>query len=403
MSEPLILVRALHFAATVLASGTVVFMMLVAEPPPGLRRRLVRLIWAALAAAVLTGAVWVVLLASDIFGASIAEVCRSGDAVSVLADTRFGQVASLRLALAVVLAALLAIPGTRSLQLVAAALFAVLPAWAGHAGAGLGTAGLVTLAADVVHLLAAAAWLGALPALALFLRAERRSVEMAGVTGRFSRLGIACVAALLASGLVNAWTLLGSPQNLIATDYGRILLLKVGLFLAMVAIAAVNRLYLTPRLPEPGPVRALVRNSLAETGLGAGVLLFVGVLGTLPPATHVHTPAAVPPEAAYVHIHTAETMADVILVPGRAAQANATIRLSREDGTEFPAQVVRIALDPPQGAGKSLQADATRRPDGTWEVPNLTLGVPGVWTVRVIVGTGPGRETVLDAPVLIEP
>ncbi len=404
MIEPLILVRALHFAATLLASGTVGFGVAVArgDMPPALRRRLAFLTWGALAAAVLSGAAWLVLLASDIFGAPIVEVCLNGGAWSVLNDTRFGQVASVRLAVAVVMAALVASPGARALQLAAAALFAALPAWTGHAGAGLGPAGTVHLWSDAVHLLAAAAWLGALPALALFLRMERRAEALAAVTGRFSRLGVASVAVLLASGLINSWNLLGDPRNLIATDYGRLLLLKIALFVAMVAVAAVNRFHLTPRLPDGGAAGALARNSLREAALGLGVVLFVGALGTVPPSAHVHVaPTAIPTEAAYVHIHTAEAMADVIVDPG-ATQNRAIIRLSRDDGQEYPARRVRLVLDPPSG-GQSLQIDANRNAEGAWEAAGLTLPAPGTWTVKVVIGTEAGGELILDAPIMIEP
>ena len=78
-------------------------------------------------------------------------------------------------------------------------------------------------------------------------------------TRRFSLLGTISVVALLASGVVNSWMLLGSPRDLMTTDYGRLLLLKIGLFAAMLAIAAVNRFHLTPRLPAAVALRALAQ------------------------------------------------------------------------------------------------------------------------------------------------
>jgi copper resistance protein D len=77
---------------------------------------------------------------------------------------------------------------------------------------------------------------------------------------------------------------------LIGTDYGRLLLLKVALFVAMVAIAAVNRLRLMPRLvrADINALRPLMRNAVIETLIGIAILLIVGVLGTLPPAEELH-------------------------------------------------------------------------------------------------------------------
>jgi putative copper export protein len=76
--------------------------------------------------------------------------------------------------------------------------------------------------------------------------------------------------------LINSWNLLGSPRDLFTTDYGRRL---------MLVIAAVNKFYFTPRLPERGAIRCLQRNGLAEILLGLCVLGFVGALGTLSPTT----------------------------------------------------------------------------------------------------------------------
>ena len=80
MNDPLILFRAVHIAATVLSSGTVAFLLLVAEPAArrvsdisigGLRRRLNVMIWSALAVAAIAEAGWLVWLSADIYGAPV--------------------------------------------------------------------------------------------------------------------------------------------------------------------------------------------------------------------------------------------------------------------------------------------------------------------------------------------
>ena len=342
--DPLTLVRGVHFAATLLAAGSTGFIFMVAEPAISkawfatLHRQLTLWVWLALAAAVVSGAVWLVLLASDILGTSFSDVCLHGGAWPVLTDTRFGLVWCIRLALALLLALLLPWPATRRLQVTIAAAFVVLPALVGHAGATPGLAGDLHLASDMLHLLAAGAWLGGLPAFAFLLWRARRSAgrrrdaAVVRVVDRFSLLGVFSVGILLASGLLNSWNLLNGPHDLIASDYGRLVALKIVLFAAMIAIAAVNKFYLIPRLPKPAVLRALLRNSLAEIGLGLCVLLFVGLLGTLPPALHVHAASAgIPPDAAFVHIHTSEVMAEVTIEPGRTGRTDVTIRVSRED------------------------------------------------------------------------
>ena len=417
MFDPLILVRSIHIAATVLASGTVCFTALVVEPAPSakthadfteLRRRMNLTVLSALAVAILSGIGWLVLLAAEIFGVPIVEVCLHGGIWSVLTDTRFGLVWCARLALALLLGLLLLWPAARLLQLIAAALLIALLALVGHPAATPGLAGRIHLASDMVHLLGAGAWLGGLPALALLLAKARRANVSAwnkaarNATARFSLIGVVSVGALLASGLITSWNVLAGPRDLIATDFGQLVLVKIGLFTAMVSIAAVNRYHLSPRLPAAGAMRALQRNSLAEIGLGICVLLFVGALGTLAPTAHVHRPSEIPPDAAFVHIHLAEIMAEVTIDPRRAGPAKVTISVLREDFSVFAAKDVRLAIDPPGAGLKTVERSAVRRPDGTWVVDRLEIEQPGIWTVRVIVTSEVGKQIVLDAPVVID-
>ena len=226
---------------------------------------------------------------------------------------------------------------------------------------------------------------------------------MVRVVSRFSLLGVLTVGVLLTSGLVNSWSLLNGPRDLIASDYGRLLALKIALFGAMVAIAAVNKFYLTPRLPRPAALRALLRNSLGEICVGLCVLLFVALLGTLPPAAHVHAiSTGIPSDAAFVHIHTVEVMADVTIEPGRAGRTDVTIRVSREDSSHYPAKDVRLELDPPSAGGRTIGRAAIEQADGSWLVNDLTLAPAGIWAARVIVRSVKGDPIVLDAPVVIE-
>ncbi len=404
--DPIIAVRGVHFVATVLAVGPAAFMALVAEPDAGLRKHLSRLTWSALVLAVVSGAAWLALLAADLTGDKFTDAIRNGGVWTVLTETRFGIVSTLRLTLAVALALLILWPRARWLALAAAAAFIALLGWIGHAGAQAGPSGDLPLASDVVHLLTAGVWVGGLPALAMLLAQSRKPARpafAAAAVSRFGWLGVICVATLVASGFFNAWNLLASPRDFITTDYGRLLLFKFGLVAVMLMFAAVNRFRLTPRLPAPGAQAALGRNSLVEAALGLGVLLLVGALGALPPPAHRHDASAeVPSDAAFVHIHDIGVMADVTITPGRASSATATIRVSREDGDEFAAKEVRLALDPPTGTAQPIDQPAIRQPDGSWKVPRLDIGQPGIWTVRVILMTDGGQPRVLDAPIVIE-
>lgn len=170
-------------------------------------------------------------------------------------------------------------------------------AWGGHGAATPDAPGTVHLAADIVHLLAASAWLGALAVL-LILVTPRGPATPARVASAhtalagFATLGTAIVALIIASGLVNSVFLvrLDRMTSLGDSPYGRLLLLKLALFLAMLGCAAANRFRLTPRLAsamaggDTAPALARLRRSVAlETALALLILGLVAWLGTLEP------------------------------------------------------------------------------------------------------------------------
>jgi putative copper resistance protein D len=162
-------------------------------------------------------------------------------------------------------------------------------AFVGHAAAvGHGTIHVVHATADTLHLAAASGWIGTLPALVYCLAQPLPVTDLARLTLRFSTLGLVCVVALAASGVVNALFLVGSFAALADTPYGRLLLVKLGVFAAMIGLAAVNRYRLTPRLVggEAAAAATLRRNALMEIACGLVVIAIVGALGVMVPANH---------------------------------------------------------------------------------------------------------------------
>jgi copper resistance protein D len=93
-------------------------------------------------------------------------------------------------------------------------------------------------AAVAVHTLAAALWCGVLAALVLTV--EHRG-QWARVLPRFSQMSLACVAALLVGGVLGAVVAVGSPSQLYATGYGRLLSAKVVVTVVLVLLAYRNR------------------------------------------------------------------------------------------------------------------------------------------------------------------
>lgn len=396
LSDPLVIVRALHFAACMVALGTLVLALMARASLSGSLLR--GLAFGALSVAGLSGALWLMLVAAKILGVPLATVFEDGGLASVAFDTRFGRVACLRLVLTALAMALLLRKGSAWPALMAAALNAGI-AWTGHAGAGTGLVGLLHLAADAVHVLAAGAWLGALPALALML--WRGGADAAAATRRFGSLALIAVLAVTASGVANTAILVGLPSEPLATAYGRALALKVALFAIMLGLAAVNRFRLTPALPEPRATAALACTAMAETALGIGIVLLVGFLGTQPPAAHVHSSsAAINHEAAFVHIHTAEVMAELTITPGRPGPSRATIHLWHEDYRPYAADRVRLALNPKHPGPPAVIRDAQPGDDGTWVIDDLRLASGGDWIVEITLLRN-GISRVLDGAIVL--
>jgi copper transport protein len=173
---------------------------------------------------------------------------------------------------------------------------AALPALGGHASVQSPVA--LLLPANVVHVIAMAAWLGGIAVLVVALRAATAHLEpvdrtrlLAAVVALFSALAGVAIAALLASGIVQGLIEVRTIDNLIDTAFGRAVLIKLVLFVAIVALGAVNRRRLLPPLTRAArdgitAARAgqLLRRTLtAELVLGAAALAATGALAGYPP------------------------------------------------------------------------------------------------------------------------
>ena len=306
----LIVIRAIHFAATAITAGVLIFRTLVAEPAlrsaaaarAVVMAKIVRTAWTGLAITVASGVIWVLLQAEAMSDLPLREAM-SGDILStVLTQTQFGMVSDIRFVLAIVLAGCLffnRLQLAHSLALISGLGLVAGIAWTGHAGSDADDWSNLHLTADVLHLVAAAAWLGGLVPLALLLSQALRNeadpwASLASqAVRRFSMLGIVGVGTITATGIVNGWILVGSLKALVVTEYGRLLMLKISLFAIMLVYAAINRFWLTPDLALPSDkeawlkaMRRLMRNSAIEIALGLIIFVIVGVLGTLHPAAH---------------------------------------------------------------------------------------------------------------------
>jgi putative copper resistance protein D len=219
---------------------------------------------------------------------------------SLITTTQYGRVWLARMIVVLLLAVLLFVRArarnpSAKVDAVSAILTAVLLctiAFAGHASAADGSAFIFQVSVDALHLLATGLWLGGLMPLLMLLRQCRRSSDVTSqriaslAARRFSNLALGSVSLLIASGLYNAWNLVGGFAPLFGTAYGKWLLFKLGLLLPLLLLGAINRSRLRREAIGATP-HTLERNVLVEIVLGLAILLIVGFMGVTPPARHV--------------------------------------------------------------------------------------------------------------------
>ncbi|WP_082957629.1 CopD family protein [Mycobacterium sp. E802] len=130
--------------------------------------------------------------------------------------------------------------------------------------------------AVAVHALAAAVWCGVLAA--LLLTVTHRG-QWARVLPRFSQLSLWCVGVLLAAGVAGAAIRLGSPTELLTTDYGRVLTAKLVVTVALLGLAWRNRSQWLPAARAHRSTAALSQNrSIVELGIMAVAVTLAAAL-----------------------------------------------------------------------------------------------------------------------------
>lgn len=300
LSEPellLALVRGVFVASLLSSFGAALFLCAIAPPlrrrlddqaATSIARRCRRLLWWSLLAAFVAALLWLLLESGAIADAETAEQAVAA-VPSVLLDTRFGQVLSVQV-LAVLGAGLATVTYRQAGNLIATALAcAATVLEAGHSHAFAMSHGFsALLLSQALHLVAAGAWLGGLLPLLIVVREAPVSVA-AATARRFSSLGAASVTVIAATAMYQGWVLGGGVSRLVGTAYGWVLLIKATLFIALIALAGLNRFRFTPALSTPRAQVAtptLMRNIAVESVIGLFVVLAASLLSGLEPGMH---------------------------------------------------------------------------------------------------------------------
>jgi len=286
MEPALAAIRFAHYLAAMFVFGAAAF--LVAFAPPELRTALSpRLRGVALAASVialLSALAWLAMESAsmnDDIGAAFDPYA----VLDVLTFTAFGGVWQGRIALAAV--TILALILTRADRwgaptMLAGLLLASL-SLVDHGAMQSGALGLAHRANDAVHLLATGGWLGGLPVFAMCLGARKDAAHVAML--RFSAAGHFGVVAILVTGAINIYLTTHAAPWPATSPYRALLIAKISVVLAMIALAVVNRYVLLPSIEDhPRRARALRLFALAEFCLAITAVALVSYFGLLDPA-----------------------------------------------------------------------------------------------------------------------
>ena len=114
MNDALVIVRAIHFAATAVVAGALIFRAMVAEPASrsaeavAVGKQVPRAAAIGLAVAVASGVIWLPLQAANITARPFEQVLAAELLSTVVAQTQFGLILQIRFALAIIVAVCLA-------------------------------------------------------------------------------------------------------------------------------------------------------------------------------------------------------------------------------------------------------------------------------------------------------
>ncbi|MDA0183078.1 CopD family protein [Solirubrobacter phytolaccae] len=414
--------RGLQYTAIALGLGTLIFFLFCWRPARRESRpftaRLERILLAAALTGLVSALLAVILQGAIGSGESFWNAARP-DVFTEVLGTRFGRAWGIGAAVwLVVLVVLLALrplrdlpaqheTGERALQAsspndpsrkarvvaLAVPLFAItlLPSLGGHTSVQKPVAVLMPM--NVLHVLAMAAWLGGVAVLVLALRAATAGVEpeertplLATVVGRFSTLAGPALAVLLISGSVQGIIEVGRFGALLDTPFGRSVLIKIVIALAIIALGAYNRQKLVPALKRltgsPGKTGVLLRRILVvELALGVIALGATGALSSYAPSTA----QSAGPFSTTVNVGPARV--EVTVDPARVGPNETHVYLfDRKSGAPYEAaKELRLTAEMPSKNIAKITLEPNVAGPGHYVVNAASLGVAGDWTMEMTV------------------
>jgi len=284
-----------------------------------------------------------------------------------------------------------------SLVGIAAAIGLAVDVVTGHAAAG--SSPVAQVAAQWVHGLGAASWMGGLAALLLLLRGTPAD-ERLGAARRFSFWAGIALAVVIVTGTIRAIDEIGTLDALFTTDFGRVVLAKSAILLGLASLGAFNRfINLRNAARVLGGVR---RVGGAELVLAVAVFGFSAWLVNLTPPTSAGTnpPPVARPIVATGHDFGTSVRARLVATPGAAGLNTFDLALADYDsGVPIDASAVtlRFLLKSQSGVAPS-SLDLHAAGAGRFSASGASLSIDGIWQITATITTG---AAAVDVPLLV--
>jgi copper transport protein len=255
----------------------------------------------------------------------------------------------------------------------------------GHAA--IAGPGWITRPALTLHALCGAYWVGAFAPLLLALRRLPQD-RVLPLIRAFSAGAVLAVACLPLAGVVLAALQVRTPAALIATDYGRLLLLKLALVALLLGLGAVNRWVLTPALERRARTALQLRRTLgADLALAAGVVALTAGLGTVPPPRALaeqataHAHASHGPREYAVQVAAQDHDLLVVATPASIGENRIDLYLTNRQGQPVDAKAAELTFALPEMGIEALRVDATALEPGHFQA-SIDLPLAGDWRLR---------------------
>ena len=259
----------------------------------------------------------------------------------------------------------------------------------GHAA----TAVPVWLAATSVgmHLVGGAFWFAAFAPLIATAKVST-APEAGRVMDQFSSRAIWLVGLVLLSGVVVSWIQVREPANLLGTDYGQRLLVKLGLVAVVLAIAFWNKSKLTPALRNAGDGAGarMARSIRIESVV---MLLVVAAAASLtlptPPRALGEQAAmaaggAMPAGEGFKETWTSgDYRVEVEVTPARTGENMVMLRFKDAAGAPVAMQRASLDLALPAAQIEGITKDGEAMPPDMYHFMLSELIIPGDWTFTV--------------------